>query len=325
MEPTSTSGLAAIASPACTLVIPALDEAESIEHVAALVRRVEASGGFDRVVLVDGGSSDDTVARARSHDIEVVSAASLGPPGPVLGKGDSVWRASDLPGDVLVFRDADVDGIDVEQLQALAMAACRPGIALAKGRFERLQYDDGPARPTSGRITEFVARPLIGLLAPELAHLDEPLSGQFAIRRDVLRSIEVVTRYGVDVALLLTVADVHGPDAITSVDIGALRHRAKQDVSLIPMAHDVAATILGLRTVEHDAVEGTGHPSNATSASRTAASATGASATGASADLGPTPGSDHSHVGSGRHLPCAGPQGLLVVRPPRGMAGTPTT
>lgn len=320
MESTPNPELGAIASPACTLVIPALDEADSIERLAALVRRVESSDAFDRVVLVDGGSSDDTVARARSLDIDVVSAARLGPPGPVLGKGDSVWRASDLPGDVLVFRDADVDGIDVEQLQALAMAASRPGIALAKGRFERLQYDDGPARPTSGRITEFVARPLIGLLAPELAHIDEPLSGQFAIRRDVLRSIEVVTRYGVDVGLVLTVTDLHGADAVTTVDIGALRHRAKQDVSLIPMAHDVAATILGLRTVEPNAVVGVGDPSNATPGARAAASAAGASA-----DLGPSPVSDHGRVRSGRHLPCAGPQGLLVVRPPRGLLGTPTT
>lgn len=286
-----------------------------MDGLAALVHRVRARGTFDRIILVDGGSQDDTVARARAHDIEVVTAASLGPAGPVLGKGDSLWRASDLPGDVLVCRDADVDGIDVEHLQALAAAACQPGVALAKGRFERLQYVDGPARPTSGRITEFVARPLLGLLAPEVAHVDEPLSGQFAIRRDVLRSVEVVTRYGVDVGLVLAIATSHGPDAIVSVDVGSLTHRAKQDASLVPMAHDVAATIVGLRGTE--ATVDT--PDGGTPPSTGPARAPGTS----TPDESPTDASDPDHLGPGRHLPCAGPQGLLVVRPPRASLGTP--
>ncbi len=302
--------LPAIPAPTCTLVIPALDEADSIEGLAALVARVRASGSFDRIVLVDGGSTDDTVNRARDHGIEVVTAASLGPAGPVLGKGDTLWRASDLPGDILVFRDADVDGIDVAHLQALAAAACRGGVALAKGRFERLQYADGPARPTSGRITEFVARPLLGLLAPELGHVDEPLSGQFAIRRDVLRAIEVVTRYGVDVGLVLTVADAYGADAVGSVDVGSLTHRAKQDASLVPMAHDVAATILGLRGANE-------HATAPVSAAPTQPATPAVMAT-PNPDASPTAASDRGHLGPGRHLPCAGPQGLLVVRPPRG-------
>lgn len=271
--------LPTIAAPTCTLIIPALNEADSIAHLAAVVARVEASTVFQRVVLLDGGSYDDTVARAQAHGIEVMAAAAMAPGPPVLGKGDSLWRAADLPGDILVFRDADVDGIDVDVLEPLALAAAAQGVALAKGTFERLQYIDGPARPASGRITEFVARPLLGIMAPELAHVTEPLSGQFAIRRDVLQAVEVVTRYGVDVGLVLAVATIHGPAAVVSVDVGSLTHRAKQDASLVPMAHDVAAAILGMSAT--DAV-------------------------------------DHGPVSAGPGLPCAGPQGLLVVRPPRG-------
>lgn len=282
-------------APSCTLVIPALDESASIDRLAPLVARVLATDLFDRAILVDGGSSDDTVARAHRHGIEVVRAADLAPGGPVLGKGDTLWRAADLPGDVLVCRDADVDGVDVDALVALARAACRPGVALAKGSFERLQYADGPPRPTSGRITEFVARPLLGLLAPELAHVVEPLSGQFAIRRDVLRGVEVVTRYGVDVGLVLAVAAAHGPAAVVSVDVGSLTHRAKQDASLVPMAHDVAATILGLR-----------RPTTSVDAALTTID----DATGDAAMPAP-------EAVLGRGLPCAGPQGWLVVRPPR--------
>lgn len=275
--------LPALQSPSCTMVIPALDEAAAIGHLVEVATDVLATDLFTRVVVVDGGSQDDTVGRADAVGLEVVAAADLPPGPPVLGKGDSLWRAADLPGEVLVFRDADVEGVDADDLVALATAATRSGVALAKGSFDRLQYADGPPRPVSGRITEFVARPLLGLLRPDLGHVDEPLSGQFAIRRDVLRALPIATRYGVDVGLVLAVADRWGPTAVRSVPVGPLTHRAKQDASLVPMAHDVTAAIVGL--------------------------------------AGPTAGTRGQRVDDAApvvaRLPCAGPQGWMVLRPPR--------
>ncbi len=132
----------------------------------------------------------------------------------------------------------------------------------------------------SGRITTFVAQPLLALLVPSVAAVPEPLSGQFAIRREVLQQLPVVTRYGLDVGLVLDVAATYGTEAIASVDVGSLTHRSKSDASLVPMAHDVAATILGRR------------------ATSTA------------------PADDPDDAVSAR-LPCAGPDGPLVVRPAR--------
>lgn len=261
-----------------TLVLPALDEVDAVPGLAALVR--EAADVVDRVVVVDGGSTDGTPAAARAAGLEVIDAASCPPGGPVLGKGDSVWRVADLKTDVLVFRDADVRGVGPADIDALAIAVEGAGIALAKGRFTRLQFADGPPRPVSGRITTFVAEPLLALVAPAVAHLPEPLSGQFAIRREVLERLPVVTRYGLDVGLVMDVASTFGTDAIASVDVGSLTHRWKADASLVPMAHDVAATILG----RHDAP-----------AAR-------------------TDGTDDAVL---KRLACAGPDGPLVVRPPR--------
>lgn len=280
---TDDAALGALPSPSCTLVVPALDEAAAVDHLVTVATAVLATDLFTRVVVLDGGSQDDTVARARRAGLEVVAATDLPPGPPVLGKGDSLWRAADLPGDVLVFRDADVEGVDADDLVVLATAATRAGVALAKGSFDRLQYAEGPPRPVSGRITEFVARPLLGLLRPDLDHVDEPLSGQFAIRRDVLRALPMATRYGVDVGLVLAVADRWGPMAVTSVPVGPVTHRAKQDASLVPMAHDVTAAIMGLA----------GRPD------------------GARGD-----GADDAAPVAAR-LPCAGPQGWMVLRPPR--------
>ncbi len=278
-----------------TLVVPTLDEVDAVPGLAVLARAVRADGVVERVVVVDGGSTDGTVARARDAGLEVVAAAEQAPGEPVRGKGDSVWRVAALATDVLVFRDADVVGIGATDLDALAGAVERPGVALAKGRFDRLQHRDGPPRAVSGRITTFVARPLLGLLAPDLG-LSEPLSGQFAVRAAVLAGLPVVTRYGVDVGLALDVAARFGPDAVTSVDVGPLTHRAKDDASLVPMAHDVAATILGRVAGRDGTLDPVAEPVVA-------------------AMLGPRERDQPPAVAD--VLPCAGPDGPLVVRPPR--------
>lgn len=263
-----------------TLVVPALDEVDAIPALVDLAATLD--GIVDRVVVVDGGSTDGTVEAARTAGLEVLVAAERGPSGPVLGKGDSLWRVADLDTDVVVLRDADVRGVDAADVDALARAVEAEGIALAKGRFTRLQEVDGASRPLPGRITAFVARPLLALVAPDLDHVTEPLSGQVAIRADVLADLPVVTRYGVDVGLVLDVASRFGPTAVSTVEVGPLTHRSKDDASLVPMAHDVAATILALRRpVTSDHPDPTREPDVAA------------------------------------HLPCAGPAGPLVVRPPR--------
>lgn len=263
-----------------TLVVPALDEVDAVPALVDLAATL--NGIVDRVVVVDGGSIDGTVEAARAAGLEVLLAAERAPSGTVLGKGDSLWRVADLDTDVVVLRDADVRGVDAADVDALARAVEAEGIALAKGRFTRLQEVDGAPRPLPGRITAFVARPLLALVAPDLDHVTEPLSGQVAIRADVLADLPIVTRYGVDVGLVLDVASHYGPAAVTTVEVGPLTHRSKDDASLVPMAHDVAATILARRRpLAPDRADTTPDPDVA------------------------------------EHLPCAGPAGPLVVRPPR--------
>lgn len=267
-----------------TLVVPALDEVDAVPALVDLAATLD--GVVDRVVVVDGGSTDGTVEAARAAGLEVLVAAERGPSGDVLGKGDSLWRVADLDTDVVVWRDADVRGVDAADVDALARAVEVEGIALAKGRFTRLQEVDGAPRPLPGRITAFVARPLLALLAPDLDHVTEPLSGQVAVRAAVLADLPVVTRYGVDVGLVLDVATRFGPAAVSTVEVGPLTHRSKDDASLVPMAHDVAATILARRRP--------------------------LATDGPATSPDPDPDPDVAE-----HLPCAGPAGPLVVRPPR--------
>src|SRR5687767_9681696 len=80
------------------VVIPALNEAESLPHVLG-----DLPGGV-RVVVVDNGSTDGTAAIARANGAEVVHAPRRGY-GTAVQAGINHLRGN--PPDVLVILDAD--------------------------------------------------------------------------------------------------------------------------------------------------------------------------------------------------------------------------
>jgi len=227
------------------LVIPARNEAASMPRCAALVERCVEHGIVDAAVVVVNGSTDDTLAAALDAGLDALIPVTHALPAPVLGKGDALWRALVMrPADRYVFVDADVQGIDHEAIAAMLAKLGDPGVRLVKGAFTRLQDSDGTVRPLGGRVTELLAKPLLHALAPELRHVREPLSGQLAVDGATIRNLPIVTGFGVEIAMLLDIAARYGSDAVASVDIGELTHRAKDDASLVPMANEVATALL---------------------------------------------------------------------------------
>ncbi len=226
-------------------------------RVGAFAAACIEAGLVGRAVVLDGRSTDGTSDAARAAGLEVWPfAPSGGRSAPlhaadapehggaeILGKGDAVWRAAaDVDADVFVLLDADVEGISVEAVRDL-LAALSDEVVLAKGSFERLQSHDGRVRPIGGRVTEFLVKPTLRQHAPELAHLAEPLSGQFAVRADVLRGLPIATGYGLEISLLLEVVRRFGAGAVVEVPIGRITHREKDDAALTSMADDIAATM----------------------------------------------------------------------------------
>ena len=64
----------------------------------------------------------------------------------------------------------------------------------------------GGIRPSGGgRVTEILIRPLFSLFFPELSAIIQPLSGEYAVRREVLESIPFPIGYGVETSHLLDV------------------------------------------------------------------------------------------------------------------------
>ena len=145
-------------------------------------------------------------------------------------------------GDVVVFCDADLYEFESHFISRLVQPLIeRQEIQFVKAVYRRPLGD----RPDEGgRVTELVARPLLSLLFPELEHIVQPLGGEYAGRRAVFEAIPFDNGYGVDVGLLIDVAEHFGVESIAQVDLGVRLHRNRPLRQLVPQARAVMASVL---------------------------------------------------------------------------------
>ena len=232
-----------------SVCVPAREEAATIASVVAPLVALREAGVVDQVVVVDDESRDGTGAIAASLGAEVHRPTQLlAQYGPVLGKGDAMWRAlSVCSGELVCFVDADSQNFDAHfACGLLGPLVCEPGVHFVKG-FYRRPFDNGggDVQPTGGgRVSELTARPLLRAFFPELATVRQPLAGEIAAPRELLERIAFCTGYGVDMGLLLDVHAEAGPDALAQVDLDVRQNRHQSLEDLPPMA----AAVLGAVT-----------------------------------------------------------------------------
>ena len=226
---------------AVSVVLPARECAQTVGPI------VEARAGFGQVLVVDAASADGTAEVAARAGAEVAQEAELLEEfGPVLGKGDAMWRAlSVVRHDVVVYVDADSHGFERHFATGLAgPLLTRPEIQFVKGAYSRpFVAGDAVVEEGGGRVTELMARPLLRAFYPELADLVQPLAGEFAGRRSLLERIPWSTGYAAEIALDLDVLTEVGADAIAQVDIGERRQPHQSLKALGGMASTVLAAV----------------------------------------------------------------------------------
>lgn len=256
---------------AVTVCVPARNEAASIGRTVATLAGLRDRGAIDRVLVLAGGSDDDTEGLAARAGAEVCDVATVAADlGPVLGKGDAMWRGlAQVDTPVVVFVDADLD----TDLAAMVCGLAGPLVASAasvsaghhperrvrfvKGAFHRELPDFVAAGDPfdGGRVTELMARPLMNLLRPDLAGFYQPLGGQVAGETALLRAIPFLTGYAIEIAMLIDIIDRVGPAAVVQVDLGELRNRPRPTAELAPMAQEVLFGFL-LRTAPETVANG---------------------------------------------------------------------
>ncbi len=231
-----------------SVCVPAREEAATIAAVVAPLVGLLEAGAVDQVVVLDDDSRDGTGSIAAALGAEVVRPAALLPEfGPVLGKGDAMWRSlTALRGDLVCFVDADSEDFGAHfACGLLGPLVCAPGVQFVKGFYRRpFKHGDDDVQPTGGgRVTELTARPLLAAFHPELAAVHQPLAGEIAARRELLERMAFCTGYAVEMGLLLDVHADAGIDAIAQVDLQTRQNRHQRLEDLTPMAAAVLAAV----------------------------------------------------------------------------------
>jgi glucosyl-3-phosphoglycerate synthase len=237
-----------------SVCVPARECAQTVGPIVGALAELRQAGVIDEIVVVDAASADGTAAVARRAGAIVWQEAQLMPAyGPVLGKGDAMWRAlSLLGGELVCFLDADSEGFSAHFATGLlGPLVCEPGISFVKGFYRRpFAQADVEDADGGGRVNRLAARPALQVFYPELAEVRQPLAGEVAARRKLLESLPFTTGYGVEIAMLIDVWREHGLEAIAQVDLDEHHNRHQPLSALTPMAATVLATLAG--RLEHE-------------------------------------------------------------------------
>jgi glucosyl-3-phosphoglycerate synthase len=226
-----------------SVCIPARDEGSTVGSVVrAVVQPFLAGHGgnglVDEVIVLDDGSLDDTAAQAGDSGARIVAG-----PGGAGGKGEAMAAALAASfGDVVVFLDADVANTTPAFVTGLlGPLFATEQVALVKGFYTRPLNGEPKA---GGRVTELTARPVLELLFPQLSWVRQPLAGETAGHRWVFEKLGFAGGYGVELALLIDVAQNFGVDRLAQVDLGERIHRNRPLHELRPQAVDVLRAAL---------------------------------------------------------------------------------
>jgi glucosyl-3-phosphoglycerate synthase len=227
-----------------SVVLPALNEEDTIESVIDSISPV-VGGLVDELIVLDSGSTDDTEIRAIAAGARVVTREQALPDvAPRPGKGEVLWRSlAATTGDIVVFVDSDLlDPHPMFVPWLVGPLLTGDGVHLVKSFYRRPLNGEGATG--GGRVTELVARPLLAALRPELSCVLQPLGGEYAATRELLMSLPFAPGYGVEIGLLVDTYDRLGLDAIAQVNLGVRAHRNRPLAELGPMSRQVVATLL---------------------------------------------------------------------------------
>lgn len=227
---------------AVSVCLPARNEEATVGRIVRTIGRdLVDTGLVDEILVVDDGSTDRTAEVSRAAGARVV-AADGSEPGASAGKGCAMRTGlAASSGDIIVYCDADVRNFGAHFVTRLLEPLEDPATVFVKGYYQRPLHDDPHG---GGRVTELVAKPLISLLFPHLAHIRQPLAGECAGRRDALETLSFASGYAVDLALVIDLSETYGVGAIAQADLGVRVHRNRELDQLSAQSRSIISMVL---------------------------------------------------------------------------------
>lgn len=233
-----------------SLCIPTLNEEKTIGKEVLILRSelMERYPLIDEFAVIDSGSADKTLEVAESYGADVYLASSILPEvGDKKGKGENLWKAiHQLKGDIICYVDADISNIHPRFVYGLVAPLIRKDeVQYVKAFYDRpLNYSSGLRASGGGRVTEILIRPLFSLFYPELTNIIQPLSGEYAARREVLETIPFPIGYGVETSHLLDLYEKFGLNAFAQTDLDRRVHRNQTTNALGKMSFGILQTFI---------------------------------------------------------------------------------
>ncbi len=233
-----------------SLCMPTLNEEKTIgkEIIIFKSELMDRYPLIDEIAVIDSGSADATCEVASSFGADVYLSSEILPDqGFKRGKGENLWKAIyQLKGDVIIYVDADISNIHPRFAYGLvAPLIYRPEVQYVKAFYDRpLAFSQGVRPSGGGRVTEILVRPLFSLFYPELTALVQPLSGEYAVRREVLEKLPFPIGYGVETAHLMDVYSRWGMQALAQTDLDQRVHRNQETRDLAKMAFGILQAFL---------------------------------------------------------------------------------
>jgi glucosyl-3-phosphoglycerate synthase len=233
-----------------SVCVPTLNEEATIGPILRRIRQdlMEDVPFVDELAVMDSASEDTTAEVARECGADVYQDREVLPHlEPMAGKGEALWKSLFvLKGDLIAWCDADIENFDPHFLTGtLGPLLTDPDIAYVKAFYDRPMKSGGRmVRGEGGRVTELVARPLLNTFWPGLAPLVQPLSGEYAGRRDLLEQVPFSTGYDVEIGLVIDIAERFGLDVFAQVDLGDRVHRNREVKELSRMAFAIVHSVL---------------------------------------------------------------------------------
>lgn len=233
-----------------SLCLPTLNEEKTIGK-EIIIFKSELMNRYpllDEIAVIDSGSDDDTLNVAKTYGADTYLASDILPNlEPKKGKGENLWKAiHQLEGDIIVYVDADISNIHPRFVYGLvAPLIYREEVKYVKAFYDRPLAFSGNVRPSGGgRVTEILVRPLFSLFFPELTTIIQPLSGEYAVRREVLDQIAFPIGYGVETSHLIDVHHKFGLEAFAQTDLDKRVHENKPTQSLGKMSFGILQTFI---------------------------------------------------------------------------------
>ncbi len=233
-----------------SLCLPTLNEEKTIGKEVVIFKSelVDRYPLLDEIAVIDSGSDDDTREIAQNFGADVYLADDILPGlEKKKGKGENLWKAIyQLKGDIIVYVDADISNIHPRFVYGLvAPLIYREEVKYVKAFYDRPLAVSGGVRPSGGgRVTEILIRPLFSLYFPELTGIIQPLSGEYAVRREVLEQINFPIGYGVETSHLIDVYTKYGLEAFAQTDLDQRVHENKPTRALGKMAFGILQTFI---------------------------------------------------------------------------------